>query len=294
MGENPSVSIIIVNYNGMGDTIECISSLLKVSYDNFNIVIVDNGSSQREKLPVEYLENSRIHYIWEDENHGFAGGNNIGCRYAIEKLSAEYLLLLNNDTVVNEDFLSKMMVCAEKCGPQTAVTGKIYYESNRSKLWYYGGKLDLSRGLAIHYTDESRYEGKKYPRVSYASGCLLLLSSQAYKGIDGIAEEYFLYYEDDDLCCALREQGYELRLCTDAVIYHKVNAATGTKSDLSVYYGSRNRLYFVEKYGTNKLKGYISAYAMCFRRILRHPFRSKVVWQAIKDYRVSRMGKRWK
>lgn len=290
--EEPLVSIILVNYNGMKDTIECIDSIMNIDYKNYEIVLVDNGSTLCEEFPEVYQKNKRIHYLQSEDNLGFAGGCNLGCRYATEILRTDYLLLLNNDTVVSRDFLSRMMECNHRCGSETIVTGKIYYETDRSKLWYAGGRVDYSRGLAVHFTDDKWYGDKKYPKVTFASGCLILFPSKAFDDVNGLPEEYFLYYEDVDFCCTLQKKEYILRLCPEAVIYHKVNASTGTKSDLSVYYGSRNRLYFVRKFVKKKWRGYISAYTMCFRRILRHPFRSKVVWQAMADFEMGIVGKK--
>ena len=242
-------------------------------------------------MPSEYLANNKIVYLKNKDNLGFAGGNNIGCRYAIDELHADYLLLLNNDTIVDCSFLNYMMRCIDKYGSKTVVTGKIYYDSDHTKMWYAGGRIDYSRGVAIHFTDEKWCHKKRNPRVSFATGCLLLLSSKAYSEIDGISDEYFLYYEDADLCSVLREKGYMIRYCPEAVIYHKVNASTGTKSDLSVYYGSRNRLYFIKKFGKRKIRGYISAYAMCLRSVLKRPSRIKVVKKAIEDFYMGRMGR---
>ena len=285
------VSIVLVNYNGMKDTVDCINSLLNIRYGNYVIIVVDNGSTDKEDLPSDYLSNNKIVYLKNEDNLGFAGGNNIGCRYAIEELHVDYLLLLNNDTIVDCSFLNHMMSCIEKYGSETVVTGKILYESDHTKLWYAGGRIDYSRGLAVHFTDEKWSSKKRYPKVSFASGCLLLLSSKAFSEIEGIPEEYFLYYEDADLCSILREKGYVIRYCSDAVIYHKVNASTGTKSNLSIYYGSRNRLYFIKKFGKRKIKGYLSAYAMCLRSVLKHPSRIKVVKQAIEDFHMCKMGR---
>lgn len=111
--KQPSVAIIIVNYNGAEDTIECVKSLNKINYDNYKIFVIENGSSKKPtKEQIDYLKGQTV-YIESAENLGFSGGNNIGIRKAIEN-EFDYVLLLNNDTTVEPDFLSILIDAATK------------------------------------------------------------------------------------------------------------------------------------------------------------------------------------
>ncbi|MCE5214153.1 MAG: glycosyltransferase, partial [Methanobacterium sp.] len=104
--ETPKVTIVIVNWNGWEDTIECLKSLYHVNYTNFNIIIVDNHSQDDSVKKIkDYIENKKLILIVNDENYGFAEGNNIGIRYAQKNFNPDYILLLNNDTIVDKEFL---------------------------------------------------------------------------------------------------------------------------------------------------------------------------------------------
>lgn len=126
--KQPSVAIIIVNYNGIEDTIECVKSLNKINYDNYKIFVIENGSSKKPtKEQIDYLKGQTV-YIESAENLGFSGGNNIGIRKAIEN-EFDYVLLLNNDTTVEPDFLSILIGVATKKDNAGIVSGKIAFYS---------------------------------------------------------------------------------------------------------------------------------------------------------------------
>ena len=109
--KKPEVSIIILNWNGLEDTIECLESLKKITYPNYKLIIVDNGSEGNDVAVLRHRFGSYIHIIEKDKNYGFTEGNNIGMRYAL-KGEARYILLLNNDTIVDPDFLSNLIKVA--------------------------------------------------------------------------------------------------------------------------------------------------------------------------------------
>lgn len=241
----PIVYIVLLNWNGLSDTLECIESLQKIKYQNYRIVVVDNASkNDAEKL--SRLDS--IKFIGLSENLGFSGGNNVGIRYAVEQ-NAEYILLLNNDTIVDQNFLSNLISdCLNKRAMIT--TPIINYYSNPDKIWYAGGYLDKLRGSAISKTKAKNFPksiGEEY--VEFASGCCILFHRDVLKKVGLWDENYFLYLEDADFCKRCLDAGFKILLSPSSQIYHKVNASTSSvNSSLPLYYMTRNRLYFTKKF----------------------------------------------
>ena len=158
----PKVCVIILNWNGLEDTIECLESLKKTTYPNYEVVVVDNGSKGNDAQVLEERFADRIHLVRNDRNYGYAGGNNIGIRYALTGSVPDYLLILNNDVVVAPDFLTEMVGAAAGdeqiglVGPKTYVYGT----SDRLELAWY--EVDMRKGKATHVAsreiDRGQYE----------------------------------------------------------------------------------------------------------------------------------------
>ena len=139
---SPLVAIILLNYNGEEDTIQCLKSLQKIQYDNYCLIVVDNHSEEASIAALKRAQ-EKIYFelIESKENGGFSAGNNIGIVRALEK-KAEYMLLLNNDTIVCPDFLNKLLRAFEEYPHCGISTGTIYYEYDRNKVWYAGGRFN--------------------------------------------------------------------------------------------------------------------------------------------------------
>ena len=290
MEQQPLVGVILVNYNGYNDTVECVDSIKKNKYSNYVIVIVDNGASENDILNLKYGMDEKVHIIASSDNLGFAGGNNLGCQYAIDVLGVEYVLLLNNDTCVDDMFLVEAMKNMIIKKAHCIITGRIICYYDKQKLWYAGGLLDIKHGIAKHIVDD-RYHDTRCKRVGFASGCFMLVPVSAYLCVKKMCEDYFLYYEDADFSCALVKAGYPIYYCNNSIIYHKVNASTGRLSPTSLYYSTRNRLLFVKKNGSNKAVGYFSTLLMCFRSVIKHPKRLPVIANALIDFLTNQSGK---
>ena len=259
MANRPKVSIILVNYNGYRDTIECLQSLREISYSNYEVIIVDNAST---KESVEEIRN----FVCEGEilipsevNGGFSAGNNIGIKYALEH-EAEYCLLLNNDTVVEPNFLDNLVdgfSFTDKCG---LTIGKILYESKRETIWYAGGSLSPKTGRTEHWHYRERDDGlsDKLQKVTFATGCCMCLSRGTTETVGLMDESYFLYEEDADYCCRIIAAGYDMTYVPQARIYHKVNASTKKMSGVTQYYLVRNKYLLVQNNykGVNKILAY--------------------------------------
>lgn len=288
----PLVYIVLVNYNGAKDTIDCIKSLEKIDYDNFKVIIVDNCSTDNS-IEVLKKHNKKNHIIIESNyNNGFSAGNNIGIKRAMEE-GADFVLLLNNDTIVKKDFLSELIKSTnEDVG---ICIGKIYYLKEKNKIWYGGGKINFKTGKVMHI-DHDKIDFKldeNYSDVTFATGCCMLISKKVLKTIGFLDERYFLYYEDSDYSAKILNAGLRIRYNPKSIIYHNVSSSTGRGSNLTQYYMIRNRLLFI-KYNIEakyKVRAYLYFYIKLVFAICKCEYNFKIVCLSITDFLKNKKGK---
>jgi GT2 family glycosyltransferase len=253
----PKVSIIILNYKTPDDTIECIESLKKIEYANYSVLIVDNHSNDGSvsKLKNKYPE---IQIIENNENLGFAQGNNIAIQKSLES-SPEYILLLNNDTLVDKCFLSHLVNELEKNETAVLAGPVILYAEKRDTIWSAGGTISWWRPRNIGENESIKSFDFNKTQLSHLSGCCILIKCR-YLSETGLFDPgYFLYNEDTDLCLRVKAAGFQLLLVKDSKIWHKVGASSGSGlSAVSKYYGTRNRFLLLNKHA--KLSGKLFFY----------------------------------
>jgi GT2 family glycosyltransferase len=245
---NPLVFIIILNWNGWKDTAECIESCRQLAYPNFHILVVDNGSTDgseailRDRFP-------GIEIIQTGSNLGFAGGNNVGIKYAL-KAGADFVWLLNNDTTVDPSALTELVRVAESDGEIGMVGSKALRYSQPEILHFAGGRLDLKTGLTRHIGDGEKDRGQydDATDTEYISGCSLLAKREVIEKIGLMPEGYFLYFEETDWCMRARVAGFSLRMAMKSKIFHKVSASVQNFSPRKLYYLTRNRLYLLQRH----------------------------------------------
>lgn len=270
MKKLPLVYICLVNYNGYKDTIECIESLKNITYKNYKITIVDNNSTDNSyEILNKLYKNHKI--IKNDSNGGFSVANNIAIRHAI-KNGAEYVLLINNDTIVKPEFLNELLKSFQKIKDVGIVGGKIYHYDNKELIDHAGGFIDLVKYTTGHYglnkMDHKKYNFEK--EVEFISGCLMLIKREVFEKVGFLPEEYFMYYEDTDFCLSVKEKGYKLIYNPKGIIYHKgAKSSGGAESVFYVEWSTRNRIVFMNKY---KTKGGLFIYSnihFYFTRIVK-------------------------
>jgi GT2 family glycosyltransferase len=243
--KEPKVSIIVLNWNTLDYTLNCIKSLKKLNYKNFDIVVVDNGSKDNS---VKVLRNVKgIKLIENKKNLGFAEGNNVGARYALEK-GADYIFLLNNDTIVDKNLVKELVKVAES-DPKIGIVGPKIYYINSKNLWFAGGKFNLFIGDARHIgankIDKGQFNVIK--KVDYTSGCAFLIKKRVIDEIGLIDPYYFIYYEETDWCARAKARGYKILYVPKAKLWHKVSASTKASSPFMIRLNIRNRLVFMKK-----------------------------------------------
>lgn len=251
------VYIVILNWNGLSDTLECLQSLNKIDYPDYKIVIVDNGSKNNEADTIK-RKYPEIYLIKNKENKGIALGANEGIEFSLKK-GADYILFLNNDTTVAPDFLSILVDYAERnqdvgfMGPKM-----LYFDSN--KIWFNGGMVYWWIGFNRHLErlKENDKSEIRFPReVDFICGCCVLIKRNVIKKIGLMDPMYINGYEDVDWCFRAKALGYKNIVVPSAVIWHKVSAALGERGSqkitrLQAYNYSRNALVFAKK----NLKGF--------------------------------------
>lgn len=271
------LAIILVNYNGIEYNINCINSILDSSFKNFEIIVVDNDSKDGSVEELERVFNNKITLIKLNDNLGFSGANNIGIEYAKEN-NFDYIMLLNNDTVIDKDMISIMIESSKY--HNCLVSPKIYYYDNKNIIWSAGGTINWKKGLPIQYgiNEEDENENGKLMNIEFATGCCLLIPIEAINDVGFLSEEYFLYYEDTDYSCRVINAGHKILYNSEAIMYHKVSASTGGEKSLMYwYYMTRNRLIFNKKFNKKKTNANLYFYSTAAIKLLIYLMKGKNV-----------------
>lgn len=275
----PRVAVVVLNWNGRKDTIECLESLLKVNDIDFEIILIDNYSTddsvrmiekwveshnipklkfsltQAQKLVVDKSCNNRIGMqrvvIYSlQENVGFCAGNNLGLRHALAN-GIPYALILNNDTIVDSRFLSYLVEYAQTHSDVGLIGGQIRYADDPKLIWWMGGRINKWLRFEYLYQNQLAEENIKEPfSTEWISGCMTLISMEAFLKIGGYDERLFIWCDEWDLSLRAAKSGYKLAVVPSAIIYHKIGKSLGILSPLTYYYSGRNLLILRHRYLT--------------------------------------------
>lgn len=248
MRKNPKVFIIILNWNGAQDTIECLDSLRKVEYDNFDVLVIDNDSKGNDANEITNIHGDWIKLIKNNKNDGFAEGNNIGMRHALT-LGADFVLLLNNDTTVAPDFLSNMVNVANSDLSIGLVTPTIYFYSQPQKIQDQGRKIGWygPPGSVVRMSNPSI----ERVDIELALGTSLLVKKSVIEQIGFLCKDYFYQVEDTDYCARTIKAGFKVVCAPKASIWHKGSVSLNKVPSEKLGYFTRNRFMFRAKHATN-------------------------------------------
>jgi len=262
---SPKVFIIVLHYQNWDDTNECLESLKKIDYNNFEIIVIDN----------------------DKDNRGFAGGNNIGIKQAIEK-GTDYILLLNNDTIVEPDFLKRLIEAGEK-NEKVGILGSIIYESGSNKIHFAGGKVNWL------YTKGRHVVGT----TDYITGACMLIKRKVIEKIGLMDEDYFLYCEDVAWCLKARKSGFSCLVVPDSRISHKVSQNAKIASFSYIYYHTRNGLLLAKRNAPVFIKflAYLNSFLVYSKQIIKLTISpekriwAKAIMKGIGDFYKGKFGK---
>lgn len=254
----PFVVIVVLNWQQAQLTTECVKSLLALEYSNFQILIVDNGSQDGSTAVLQGLLSSRVSLVCLDQNLGYAGGNNAGIRYALEH-NADYVLVLNNDTIVSPGLLTTLTRAAASDRSVAAVTPKIRYMHKPNHIWAAGGEINwwLGRARSRGRNQLDRGQFDQSADLDYATGCCILFRKSALNEIGLFNEDYFAYFEDTEWCLRAKRGGYCIRYQPDALMWHWAGASsktnqgkinTGRTTPTIYYLVTRNNLWLISDF----------------------------------------------
>jgi GT2 family glycosyltransferase len=239
----PLIVAVVLNWNNYDDTYQCLNSLCGAEYPNLKIVIVDNASSDgsRERLNFKFRDITLINL---SENMGYAVGNNVGIRWALEH-HADYILILNNDIVVSPKAITTLAEIAERQKDVGIVTGLIKYKADPCDIYYAAGSFSRIRctGINVNKTNKKYFSGVSCD-VSFVNGSYFLVRSEAILKCGMLDESYFMYFEDLEFSRRMRSF-YRMVYTPSSIVYHKSGAGKGihTYTETYLYYHTRNRIW---------------------------------------------------
>ncbi len=245
----PPLAVIVVNWNGLAELQDCFSSLEDADYPGLRIIMVDNGSAD-ESISWTRDHFPRVEIIESEENLRWAGGNNLGLMRLQDEDFPGYILLLNNDTIVPEGSLRRL-VQAMVCQPRYwASTPRICYASDPSIAWYDGGIVGGWTGWVRH-DGIRRRAGALNPEprdIDYATGCAMMLGPQVLSKVGLLDEGFFFYGEDTDYSLRIKALGGDILHLPSALVLHKVSASVGAHSPRKAWLRSRSHIRLLAKH----------------------------------------------
>jgi GT2 family glycosyltransferase len=290
MKNYPKVFIVILNYNGKEVIKKCLASVFKIDYPNFEVVIIDNNSVDGS-FEIARSTFSKASFIKNEENLGFSAGNNVGIRFAIERM-AQYILILNNDTEVEKDFLKKLVEEGEKNKP-SGILSPVIFNGDTKEVWFSGGKINWLQMKSRHETDIKKEENYE---TEYITGCAMLIKAEVFKKNGLFDENFFLYWEDADFSVRANRSGFKNIVVSSSWIYHTEESQKNNKN--KTYWLVFSGLLFFKKNTPALLRWWIFIYIF-FRKLKNkrnllskkgNKEVSKMVQQAYVDFDKARGG----
>lgn len=259
------VIVVVLNWNGWHDTLECIASLQKLNYPNVELTVVDNGSTDGSQAWIE-AQFPDVRVIQTGTNLGFGGGCNVGIRNALES-GADYIWLINSDATVDQNSLAALVALADA---QTCVgaVGSVLYEFDRPEqiqLWG-GGRVNLWLGTSRHQIAPAA--------LDFISGASMLLRREAIEQVGMFDDQaFFMYWEDSDLCFRLRQFGWQLAVAEDSRVWHKLSASLGKGSRQLDAYFTQSGVRFLRRYAlAPRASVFMMLCRILLKRLLRGDF----------------------
>ncbi len=259
MENNPLVSVITVNYNGLKDTCEMLDSIIRYVPFSYELIVVDNASKEDEasKIKQNYPD---VICIRSEKNLGFAGGNNLG----LKKAKGKYLLLLNNDTFITDNSITHLLERLESDPSIGGVSPKIKFAFSPDIIQF-AGCTPLSpvtlrnKQTGIGQVDRGQFDSAS--PTPFLHGAAMMIKKEVIREVGLMPEIYFLYYEELDWCTRMKQSGYTLYYEPRSFVYHKESQSTGANSPLKVFYMTRNRML----YAARNLKGITKPVAIIYQ-----------------------------
>ena len=252
MNVNQKIAIIIINWKKYDFTLKCIKSVLNSSFKNFKIILIDNES--QKDLSREFGKNKKIHIIKNEKNEGFARANNLGIKYSL-KNGFDYILLLNNDTVIKNNLVYSLIKQSNTLSQKIIQPLILNYDG--TKIWNAGGTINNFFG-----TFQTNKKGESFKNfksnmdyTNWFTGCCVLIKTEVFNEIGYFDERFFAYYEDVDFSIRLKAKGYLIAMMYDSHVQHyesasskSINKSEGNLSPYVHYLNIRNHILLLKKH----------------------------------------------
>lgn len=293
------ISIVILHFSHKDLTSQCLDSVAKLVTTGFDLETIVVNNNPKENLESLKKKFPKIIFLTSHKNLGFAGGNNLGIKKAL-KDKADFVLILNNDTILDKNLLIAFLKTAEKEKEAGIIAPKIYFApghefhynryqpQERGKvIWYAGGLIDWQNIICSHRgvdeVDQGQYD--VLSTTDFASGCAMFVKKEVFDKSGLFNDKYFLYLEDVDFCQRAKEAGFKIFYDPQAKLWHINAGSSAVGSQLQDYYLSRNRLLFGLKYSSFKTK-------LCLIKESLVLLKKGRVWQkkAVMDFYLKKLG----
>ncbi len=259
----PTVFVIIPNWNLKDDTIACVDSVLAANHSGLRVVVVDNGSEDGSPEALADRYGGAIHQIVNAENLGFARGTNVGVRYALAQ-GAEYVFLLNNDTLIDKSLIERLIKVSES-NPTAPVLGPaIYYSNDPKRFWRLGAVRRWWLPVPLEIGRDALDTGQ-FPApfdVDYITGCAMWVPAELFQTVGLLDEGFFMYYEDADFCERVRSAGHRITVVPQAHVWHRVSTSTKAQAPWAAYHQTRNRVIFYNRSRTGLERAVANLYIL--------------------------------
>lgn len=250
----PKIFVIVLNFNGAKTLSNCLSSIFQSDYENFETVVVDNDSRDESFEKARTLF-SKAHFIKNSANIGFAKGNNVGIRFALEKF-ADHILILNNDATISKTTLTELVRAAEN-NPKAGIISPIIKNPTNKTTWFAGGVINWRKMRTEHLT---KIASDKPYSTEYITGCAMFVKKDVFKKIGLLDERYFLYYEDADFSMRAVKAGFELCMIPSIIVQHLEQSNAENKA--KTYWLVLSGLIFFHEHASVLQKIWLMPYLM--------------------------------
>jgi GT2 family glycosyltransferase len=299
--DHKEVAVVVLSWNGREDTLACLDSLARSEWPNTRTIVVDNGSND-ETVAAVRARFPEVTVMENGANLGFAEGNNVGLR-AVCETGADYVLLLNNDTIVAPDAIGRLVAEAERRPDAGAVCPLILYRDEPERIWYAGARFDPRRGYNGRHTGYGELDRGQYGHVreiGRGTGAAMLVRRSALDGVGLLDGNLFLQVEDVEWSLRMRRAGWRIFFVPAGKVWHRVSVTTGGEhSPATAYYEMRNTLAVCDRYAplrgvrAARRRAAIMAVHVAHARRGRRPGENvRAVMEGWRDYRDGRLGPR--
>ncbi|QIP13510.1 glycosyltransferase family 2 protein [Spirosoma aureum] len=242
----PLISLITINYNQAVVTCDMLESTRQLTYPNFEIIVVDNGSLENPTERIRQGNYPNVTVIVSPDNLGFSGGNNLGLKHA----KGDFYFFLNNDTIVTPDLLETLLEPFRRDSTIGVTCPKIRYYDQPNVIQYAGYhplNSYTGRTWAIGLMEPDKGQHDQSGPTYFAHGAAMMVSQPVLEQVGSLDDSYFLYYEELDWSARIRRAGFQIYYQAEALIYHRESMSVGKMNPMKVYYHTRNRLWFMRR-----------------------------------------------